>query len=500
LSDGSVNLIDTSHPESPVTEHFSIFKNLPLAGADTSMYERILGNGLNTRVIAIVNHKYVYSWKWSETGCCLRISLTNIPVNCVYLFHYQEEETMFTKKRAATPPPPPPVPPVEGKKVGSSLVAPGLNVFAGGATTVSCRPLSEFVFTIDEMFHEPDVLTIDYCYAEAAIFCGFRSGKVRMISLSLPRQFTEYHTEDFAVFQVLTFETLGFSLSSDYSICLWKLGDDALDLIQKRERAHDCEISCAAFCPPKRQLITCDVKGFCRLWAVKEEKEFKEQLLLDHSYYGPVTSCCYSASGNVWLCASHDNFVRAWPVANPLQPATFQFCVSPCTITALAPGLDNDVYIATDDRTIRLINMQRSDERGLFLGHTQLVRQISVSGTAGKWISLQWDGQLYFWLANLSAKVSATASAPAPTSRLPRLLQRADASRSLSSTGDEPLISLYEKSRKTLLMKRRDGERQLKKMKQSTQWRKLAQIQQAITTAVSEKQAELDANKATQTV
>jgi WD40 repeat protein len=481
LSDGTVNLVDTSHPDTFVTEHFPMFKNLPLAGADTTYYEKILGNGLNTRVLAIVNHKYVYTWKWSDTGCCMRISLANNPVNCVLLYNYWVEESQRSKKLrpgGSTSSMAPQVPP-PGRRPNSSLVAPGMNIFSAGPTTIACRPLSEFTYTSDDLVREPDVIAMDFSFAEAALICGCRSGKVRMISFGLPKSWTEMHADDLPVTHILCFENMAMSLGADWTMCLWELSQEGLEVVQRRDRAHDCEMTAVCFCESKRLIMTCDVRGFCRIWAV-HEKSVKENLLLDHSSYGAITHAVCSQTAGLWMCASTDHYVRGWSVQSPLVAPSFQFCVSPCNVTAMAPGLDNDVYLATDDRTIRLINVRRSDERGLFLGHTQLIRQICVSPTASKFISLQWDGQLYFWLAAPPEQVaSVAAGGSSGTARLPRL-QKSDALRPTSTTGEEPLISLYEKGRKTLLLKRREGERQLKKMKSSLAWRKMTAIQDSV--------------------
>jgi hypothetical protein len=80
-------------------------------------------------------------------------------------------------------------------------------------------------------------------------------------------------------------------------------------------------------------------------------------------------------------------------------------------------------------------------------------------------------------------------TAPSTTARLPRL-QKADAVRPTSTSGEEPLISLYEKGRKTLLLKRREGERELKKMKASLNWKKVVTVHQVVVSVVEEEDNE----------
>jgi WD40 repeat protein len=467
-----------------------MFRNLPLAGSDTTVYEKVLGHGLNTRVLAIVNHKYVYAWKWSETGCCMRMSLANKPVNCVFLYDYFVEDAAGATKLCTVGGSSvfsPTIRPV-GKRVSSSLVAPGINVFSAGQTTIACRPLTEFVYTTDDLLRESDVIAMDFSFAEAVLVCGCRCGRVRALSLAHAKVWAEFHTEDFPVFQVLCFENMVLSLAGDLGVCLWEISDTGLELLQRRERAHDCDLTVCCFCDSKRSFMTCDIKGFCRVWAV-QEKVFKESLLLDHSAYGGITHAVCSQNEGLWVCASTDHFVRGWSVAAPLAPPTFIFSVSPCNVTAMAPALHDDIYIAADDRTIRLVNVRRNDERGIFVGHTQLIRQICVSPTATKFISLQWDGQLYFWLSAKKEMFPAgITSGPSGTARLPRL-QKSDAGRSASATGEEPLISLYEKGRKTLLLKRREGERQLKQLRASPEWHKIVKIQQIVLSAIEVEEA-----------
>jgi hypothetical protein len=134
VSDGTVNLTDNAHAERSVTEYIRMFKSLPLAGADTTVYEKILGNGLNTRLLAIVSDKYVRRWKCCPTGCCLQVQLPNDPVSCVHLFHDLGEGVMVRQKRVGSPIQQeiPLVPPRTTRaKVGSSFVAPGLHIPSG---------------------------------------------------------------------------------------------------------------------------------------------------------------------------------------------------------------------------------------------------------------------------------------------------------------------------------------------------------------------------------
>jgi hypothetical protein len=426
------------------------------------------------------------------------MALSNTPVNCVFLYHYVDEDGEAKKHQGTAAPPS--TGERTGKRVNSSLVAPGINVFSGGSTTVSCRPLTEFLFTSDDLLREEEVVAMEFSYTEAALLCGCRSGKLRMLSLAAPKMWVVLHTDGFPVFHIISFDRFALSLCADYSFCFWELSDDGLAPLQRRERAHDCELSDGAFCPSKRSLLTCDVNGFCRVWSIRE-KDLKEQLLLDHSAYGAVTHACCSDASGFWICASSDNFVRGWSVATPLAPPTFQFCVSPCTVTAIAPGHRRDVYIATDDLTIRLIGLAQCDERGVFIGHTQLIRQVSVSPTAFKFVSLQWDGQLYFWLAQHPMMETDSHQKRSDSSvRLPRLIQRTDAGRAQSVAGEEQLISLYDKSRKTLLLKRREGERSLKRMKQSEYWKTITQIHKGIVGAIQAQEAENHARGTTHSI
>jgi hypothetical protein len=112
---------------------------------------------------------------------------------------------------------------------------------------------------------------------------------------------------------------------------------------------------------------------------------------------------------------------------------------------------------------------------------------------------LQTDGQVFFWLLGTGEGASpfALSATGGATSRLPKLLHKQE-QRAQSSVSEEPMISLYEKGRKTLLLKRREGEKQLKMKKKSMVWRKINQIQNLVLTAMedAEARAEEEAAKA----
>jgi WD40 repeat protein len=157
----------------------------------------------------------------------------------------------------------------------------------------------------------------------------------------------------------------------------------------------------------------------------------------------------------------------------------------------MAAGLFQDVFVATDDRTIRCTGLKLGEEKGIYVGHTQLITQIHVPPSGYKFVSLQWDGQVLFWLVGQGEPVETeVASSPIKgVGRLPKLLRR-EMERKAQSW-EEPMISLYEKQRKTLLLKRREGEKQLKMMKKSSTWRKITQIKERVASAMREAEAKI---------
>ena len=490
LADGSVNLLDPMSPNELVTGQFDLFKNLPMAGQESCKFELVLGNHVGTRIISVVNHKYIYAWKWSDTACVLKIQLTNKPVNCMLLYDYREDDLGFLEQPLTISSKPREV--KEGdkkeklvkKRVRTSLVSYGLNLFGGGSTTVTCRPMSKYVYKIEDLLQEPDASAIEFCSMEAALFFGFKSGKVRVLSLYSGKSFTSMHTEGFAVSKLITFENRAITVSADWSVCLWKLTDDRLDRLYKRDRVHDCEVVSAAYCDCKRQLVTCDGKGYCRLWDVGDDN-FKEILLIDQTSFGGFIAASYSMPTDSWVFATNDHFIRSWPTDSDMKEPMFQYCVSPCNITALATGFASDVYFATDDKTIRAVSLRTSEELGVFAGHTQIITNISITRTAQRWASMQLNGDVYFWLSPGFARMSETPplGSALSTSRLPRLSQKQ--AQSKQATQEEPMVSLYEKSRKKLLLHRREEERQLRMKKKSPAWRRMTQIEQSVLSAIS---------------
>lgn len=559
LSNGTINLIDIAHNNSFLGDHFQIFKDLPHAGSDSTSFERVLGNEQNNRVCAIVNHKYVYAWKWSEFTYCFKLNMPNKPVTKLFAFYYIDDESVYSNKKQSSRRPIERIP--KNAKINSSLVNSGLNVFIGGSKVISSRPVSEFLYKNDDIFTEGGCSALDFIFSESSIFIGYNTGKVTLVSLATPLILMEEHGNDMTITSVVSLQSYAFSIADDLSMIMWNV-HGVLELIKKRDRIHDNHITCAASCENRNIFITCDEAGFCRLWRIEEEKisartsrsyssrtsnttnrssnsrtnypsaTVKEDFLLDHSAFGAISHVSYSKSSDYWIFASQDGYIRAWPASQPLDPPCFVFMVLPCRVTALCAGLNSDVYFATEDKTIRLVSMKTNppEELGVYKGHTDIITQIFVPPSYGakRWVSLQWNGEVFFWSfreidvarantnSNLNfAKMQRLKSNLMnnyddfieETSRLPMLNKEKEKERERSASAQgrstqsyslpqsasaekEKPISFYDKARKTLLLKRRDEERQLKSMKKSHTWKMLVSMSQQLENAMNIGEAE----------
>lgn len=559
LSNGTIDIIDISHSNSFLGDHFQIFKDLPHAGSDSTSFERVLGNGFNNRVCALVNHKYIYTWKWSEFTYCFKLDMPNKPVTKIFAFNYIDEEQFFpTKKHQSRRT-------MElntyNAKINSSLVNPGLNLFIGGSKVIASRPLSEFLYKNDDIFTDGGCSALDFIFAESSIFIGYKTGKVTLVSLASPLILMEEHGNDVSITSIVSLQSFAFTIADDMSMIMWNT-HEVLELIKKRDRIHDHYITCAAACDNRNLFITCDEAGFCRLWHIEDERlssrtnstysthassstsrssgsksmapavTVKEELLLDHSAYGAISHVCYSKCSDFWIFATQDGYIRAYSVSQPLTAPTFSYMVLPCHVTALAAGLNSDVYFATEDKVIRLISMNTDppEELGIYNGHTDIITQIFIppSYSAKRWVSLQWNGEVYFWSFRSYDVSRATSNLNLHTkskritdksgkwndleesSRLPLLYKKSgkdsqNKSRSTSAplgitaqtsmpssaaAEKEKPISFYDKARKTLLLKRRDEERQMKIKKKSHTWKMLVSMSQQMENAMNIYEAE----------
>lgn len=559
LSTGAINVIDMAHNNQFLGDHFQIFKNLPHPGSDKVHFECVLGNGRNTRICSLVNKKYAFTWKWSEFAYSFKLDMPNKPVTKLFAFNYDIFEHFFAPKKRPS-----------SKsltmelnnhpRINSSLVNSGLNLFVGGSKVIASRPISEFVYTNSDVFQQSNCTAIDFIYAESAIIMGYKSGGIVIVSLATPNIYMEEHLPNIPVTIIVSIQSFAITIGDDMSMALWDAHEN-LEIINRRERIHDDYVTCAAVCEERRVFITCDEAGFCRIWSIDDENktgrrrssvirvndekdqtantiqstrmpllQVVEDMLIDHSSYGAISHVSYSKSSDCWIFASQDGYVRAWPILTPTGNPIFSFCVLPCHVTAMAAGLRQDVYIATDDKTIRSMQIKKGMpiELGVYTGHTDIITQICVppSYSAKRWVSLQWNGEVYFWgfracdmsstpPSNVTSNMvtrrdkkpervslpqlnTTTREQPVPIrssstkanlAKIPSRVNQQTSTTSLSVEKEKP-ISFYDKARKTLLLKRREEERQLKMMKKSHTWRMLSSMAQQMETAMDIYEAE----------
>lgn len=479
LATGDINLMDPLHPGAFIADNFQIFNNLPVAGADTTRYECVLGNQLNTRILAIVNHKYVYCWKWDDVSYIFKFPVQT-KAKAIYLLPHSEEVVEYPRRpkdrmKHTVDFEPLGMP----QRVNSSLVSPGLNLFCSGCDVLAFRPTSRYLYKSDQLSQVNNVVSMSFSYFDAAMLMGTEDGQLIVSSLCSPNQYSGYHTEGVRIMQILVLNQTIITVAFDQSIVLWRINNNLVELY-RRDRVHEDPLTAAALAISTGQLLTCDDIGLARIWII-DKSGLKEEILLDHRAYGGILAADYSLSTDSWITANRDGLIRAYPRGNPLHAPLCNVSVVPCNVTALAAGIDRDVYVAVDDKTIRLLKLENGEEKGLFEGHTDLITQIFVPNGGDRWASLQWNGVVYFWaLTGMNIKPPFTyrnsnTSSVSNTSRLPRITRNSEPGPQSSKT-EEPMITLFEKSRKNLLLKRRQGENELKALKRSPEYRKISQM------------------------
>ena len=504
---GSIHVIDPKHPLQNIADNFQMFHDLPIVGSSKPRFEIIQGNGMLTRISAIVNTKYVYSWKWSSSAYLFKYSLKDYNIKHFTTFIYEDDskESKPRRKKASVDS----TPRVE-KRVNSSIVSLGLNVFVGGENTIlSLRPASDFLYQADALNEIGGSTCIDFSYQELCAYVGFENGNVMSICFSEIRNLVNPHVEGVKISDVYAIDSFCISVSEeDRSIVLWD-AHNQLEQICKRERVHENELTATCVLTGAKEMYTCDELGFIRNWQITPT-ELKEVMLIDHRQFGPISYCVPSQMEDMLICATEDGFIRGWQRSNILGAPTFVFQVSPCYVTCLAATTYNDILVATDDKTIRLVSLSTKEEKAIYVGHTDLITKIVVPPKGDRWISMQWNSELYFW-SHVRVTPSGRISAPPKdlsqtAARLPKLTnsrppERAQSQLAQSQPNDQ-IISIYEKNRKALLLKRRDQERAARAERRTPLYHKIlqltAQVEKSIRDAEREKRR-IDQQRSQQT-
>jgi hypothetical protein len=223
-----------------------------------------------------------------------------------------------------------------------------------------------------------------------------------------------------------------------------------MSLVEMKESIQNAPIVAIVVAHPHDKFLVCDGEGYTKLFQFTE-KSFVFEEKYDLSSYKGILAADFSDTMNFWLIGFDNATVKGWPFDDLNGSPVFEFSTYPCALTTIRAGFDQDVFIAADDYTIRLIDVLRNREKILYHGHTNLIIDISVCKGCDRWASLQYNGDVYVWVHNGSTQ--ATIKPPkishGPVSRLPRLIQKNEEE---SHGTVEPMMTIYEKGRKQLLL------------------------------------------------
>lgn len=476
--EGAVYIIDPKSGGTNLIDSFQFFNNLPIAGSTRRFYHVVMGNESHSRMACIVNHKYIYSWKYDNSTYTLKLNCKN-QATCFGVFDYNEDDLIShdkensEKEEKKTEP---------QRKIYSPIVSPGVNLFVGGTDIVCYKPLSYFIYLPDQLYNSPDANVIEMNYKELCVIVGFTNGSLLACYFTELKYENEYHSSRSPVSYIYCHESLAITISGEErSMVIWNVSG-GLKRISKRDQIHNDLVTASAY--SNQELFTCDEKGYIRYWKLVDN-EMQEQMLIDHSQLGAITFCAVSSDDSVLVCSSVDGMIRGWQKSDLTSSPMFVFSVSPCFITCLVSGPDNDILVATDDKTIRLIALYTHEEKAVYTGHTDLVTSIKVP-PGERWFSLQWDGTLFVWSKHTQAKtyLQSIAESHSNSSKLPKLSGKSNDKHTVSSSpnanpsnqSNEQHISIYERNRKTLLLKRRDQERAVRAERRNPQYHRILQL------------------------
>lgn len=453
LSDGTLNLIDPTFQGGPVTKYFSFFDDLPFAGGVSNRYDYVFGNHIHNHILTVVNKKYVFAFQWSEH---------------IFSLKYTPAEIIPKKLASLTY--------ESGSKVRLSHFEPGFNIFISGNNTNYLRPLRPFIYEEVPLIQEKNSTCIEYFDSQYTLFIGYIDGLIIRFILNQKKVEKDYHPTGHSIVSFLFTDNNLLAICKDMSISFWNLKSE-LKMMNIRYRVHDHEIVGAAINGEQNLFFTADKKGFCRMWEIVDWN-FTLKEIIDLSSNTGINAVVFSETPSMWIIACANGFIYGLKTKTPNDPPIFNFSCRPCFITTISIGLDHDLFVATNDFTIRLIDLELGQEISIFRGHTNLISDVNVSKGSDRWCSVQYDGVVYFWYhLGKSPKVHLREIVPSDLKKKKKV--SSDNSLRSKSLSDSNL-TIYDRARREFLCQRKKQEKEKRASRLTPEYKALTKVQSFI--------------------
>jgi WD40 repeat protein len=179
---------------------------------------------------------------------------------------------------------------------------------------------------------------------------------------------------------------------SDKMVRLWDLQGN-----QIMEFQHGDRVWSVAFSPDGKTIVSGGSDNMLRLWDLQGN-----QLMEFTGHDDKVWSVAFNPDGNTIVSGSSDKTMRLWDVTNGNQIRQF---VHTSSVRSVAFSLDEKTIVSSNDKTVRLWDLQGEPIGHYFQGHESPVCSVAfssdlktiVSGSDDKTVRL-WRGGWQAWL------------------------------------------------------------------------------------------------------
>jgi hypothetical protein len=195
-------------------------------------------------------------------------------------------------------------------------------------------------------------------------------------------------------------------------------------LVEIKESIHNTVITLITVARLYDKFLVWNGEGYAKLFQFTEKTS---NLMKNVIYlFKKILAADFFDTMNFWLINFDGIIVKWWSFVDLNENPTFEFFTYPFVVTKIITGFDQDIFIEADNYKIILTDVIRNREKTLYHSHTNLIFGISVFKRYDRWASLQWNGDVYIWIHNVSTQETIKLSRISHdlVSRFPKLIQK----------------------------------------------------------------------------